>query len=119
MFVNDVLPRLKKEGINLKVMYVASPELFDRLLDSEKQIIYNEDMAQNAMGITGFTLPTMYRWIQSDLGRKHTMHPFQRGHYLGSGPGDDVIREAGLDGTGQYAGIKNYIEAMKNQRNLE
>jgi transketolase len=119
VFVNDVLPRLKKEGINLKVMYVASPELFDRLLDSEKQIIYNEDMAQNAMGITGFTLPTMYRWIQSDLGRKHTMHPFQRGHYLGSGPGDDVIREAGLDGSGQYAGIKNYIEAMKNQRNLE
>ena len=119
VFVNDVLPRLKKEGINLKVMYVASPELFDRLLDSEKQIIYNEDMAQNAMGITGFTLPTMYRWIQSDLGRKHTMHPFQRGHYLGSGPGDDVIREAGLDGDGQYAGIKDYIEAMKNQRNLE
>ena len=43
--------------------------------------------AREAMGITGFTLPTMYRWIRSDLGRAHTLHPFAKGHFLGSGPG--------------------------------
>ncbi|HIF37842.1 MAG TPA: hypothetical protein EYQ69_01040 [Gemmatimonadetes bacterium] len=55
VFVNDVLPKLKQKGINLRVMYVSSPELFDRLPESEKQSIYSEKMAQNAMGITGFT----------------------------------------------------------------
>jgi transketolase len=119
VFVTEVLPRLKEEGINLKVIYVASPELFDRLSDEERQSIYNEEIAKSAMGITGFTLPTMYRWIQSDLGRKYTMHPFQKGHYLGSGPGDDVIREAGLDGPGQYARIKKYIEAINTKVSFE
>ena len=119
VFVNEVLPKLKLEGINLRVMYVASPELFDRLPQGKKSSIYNEEMARNAMGITGFTLPTMYRWIQSDLGRNHTMHPFQKGHYLGSGPGDDVIREAGLDGPGQYAGIKGFLSALKDKKSLE
>ena len=53
----------------------------------------------------------MYRWIQSDLGRRHTMHPFMKGHYLGSGAGDMVIHEAGLDGEGQYAQIRTYLDA--------
>ena len=117
VFVNEVLPKLQKEGVNLKVMYVSSPELFDRIPEKERTAIYSEEMARNAMGITGFTLPTMYRWIQSDLGRKHTMHPFQKGRYLGSGPGDDVIREAGLDGPGQYRGIKKFLDATINEKN--
>ena len=62
------------------------------------------------MGITGFTPPTMYRWIRSDLGREHTMHPFQKEHYLGSGAGDQVIHEAGLDGSAQYDGIRRFME---------
>ena len=119
VFVNEVLPKLKLEGINLRGMYVASPELFDRRPTEKKNSIYNEEMSRNAMGITGFTLPTMYRWIQSDLGRNHTMHPFQKGHYLGSGPGDDVIREAGLDGPGQYAAIKRFLSALKDKKSLE
>ena len=65
------------------------------------------------MGITGFTLPTMYRWIRSDPGRTHTMYPFMKGHYLGSGAGEMVIHEAGLDGEGQYTGIRKYLEALR------
>ena len=55
-----------------------------------------------AMGITGFTLATMYRWIRSDLGRAMTMHPFMRRHYTGSGQARAVIAEAGLDGESQF-----------------
>ena len=40
VFVNEVLPKLKLEGINLRVMYVASPELFDRLPQGKKSSIY-------------------------------------------------------------------------------
>lgn len=63
----------------------------------------------HAMGLTGFTLPTMYRWIRSDLGRSLTLHPFYHGRYPGSGPGARVIAEAGLDGDGQMDAILRYV----------
>ena len=110
VFVQDTLPRLLADGLNLEVVYVASPELFDRLPRARRDAIFDEERAQEAMGITGFTRPTMYRWIRSDLGRAHTMDPFMGGRYLGSGPGDVVLREAGLDGDAQYARISGYVE---------
>jgi transketolase len=114
-FVNQAWPRLREDGIDLLVLYVASAELFDRLAAAERDAIYPEARARRAMGITGFTLPTMYRWIRSDLGRAHTLYPFMKGHYLGSGPGERVIHEAGLDGEGQYRGIRAFLEALARQ----
>ena len=64
------------------------------------------------MGITGFTLATMYRWIRSDRGRACTLHPYQKGHYLGSGSGAAVLEEAGLGPEGQYRAILGYVDAM-------
>jgi transketolase len=112
-FVDETLPLLEAAGIDLDVYLVTSAELFDRLSAVERAAIFPEAAARNAMGITGFTLPTMYRWVRSDVGRAHTMYPFQKGHYLGSGSGDMVIHEAGLDGEGQIAQIRRYLEAMK------
>lgn len=109
-FVQDTLPALSEAGIDLDVIYVASPELFDRLPQQEREELFNEEVALTTMGITGFTLPTMYRWIRSDLGLKHTLHPFVKGHYLGSGAGDMVIHEAGLDGEGQLRAIRAWLE---------
>ena len=57
-------------------------------------------------GITGFTLPTLYRWVRSDAGREATLHPYREGHYLGSGQGEVVLAEAGLDGASQFAAIR-------------
>ena len=111
-FVQDALPRLIEDGVDLEVIYVASPELFDLLPENERARIFNGDLAREAMGITGFTLPTMYRWIVSERGRAHTMYPFSKGHYLGSGAGDRVIHEAGLDGQGQYEGIRKYLDSV-------
>ena len=53
----------------------------------------------------------MYRWIRSALGLNHTLHPFVKGHYLGSGAGDMVIHEAGLDGDGQVRAIQAWLQA--------
>jgi hypothetical protein len=62
------------------------------------------------MAITGFTLPTIYRWIRSDRGRAHTLYPFRKGHYLGSGTGAMVVHEAGLDGEGQFEAIGKFVK---------
>jgi len=107
----ELLPLLEKQGIDLWVYSVASAELFDLLPEREQEAIFPDQRAQEAMGITGFTLPTMFRWIRSELGRKMTLHPYQKGHYLGSGQGEVVLAEAGLDGESQAKAIKRYLDA--------
>jgi transketolase len=111
-FVQEALPLLEKQGIDLEAYYVASAELFDLLPASEQEKIFSETQAQRAMGITGFTLATMYRWIRSDRGRRMTLHPYLNGHYLGSGQADMVLAEAGLDGQSQFKAIMRYLEDL-------
>jgi transketolase len=110
-FVHVVLPHLDRDGIDLQVVYVASVELFDALTSEQRTAIFPDEHAREAMGITGFTLPTMYRWIRSEAGREHTLHPFRRGHYLGSGQASAVLAEAGLDGESLLKAVRGYVDA--------
>jgi transketolase len=115
-FVREALPRLDKDGVDVDAYHVASPELFDMLSAQERARIFPESLAQQAMGITGFTLPTMYRWIRSDRGREATLHPYRSGHFPGSGQGAAVLREAGLDGGSQYEAVRQFIDSVVRQR---
>jgi len=114
-FVNKVLPRIDKDGLNINVFYVSSSELFELLDEKQKEEILPYTLREEAMGITGFTLPTMLKWVTGKIGRELTMHPFMKGKYLGSGSGEAVLFEAGLDGESQYRQIKKYLE-LKTKR---
>jgi transketolase len=116
VFATEVLPRLDREGIDVDVYYVASAELFDALGAAEREGILPDALAQQAMGITGFTLPTMYRWITSERGRAATLHPYRNGHYPGSGQGPAVLAEAGLDAEGQYRAVREYLDVRARRR---
>ncbi len=109
-FVEETLPLLEKKGVDLFVYYVASAELFDFLPSRTQEKIFPEEHAKRAMGITGFTLPTMYRWIRSDRGREMTLHPYRKGNYLGSGQAHMVMAEAGLDGKSQFKAIMKHLK---------
>jgi transketolase len=110
-FLEAALPRLTADGIEVDAYAVTSTELFDLLPADRQHEIFTEDRAHTAMGITGLTLPTMYRWITSRRGREATLHPYQKGRYLGSGPGHRVLEEAGLDGMSQYEAIRRFAES--------
>jgi len=109
-FVEETMPLLAEAGIDPWVYYVSSAELFDRLPAEKRLSIFPEERAHDAIGITGFTLPTLYRWVQSQAGLDASLHPYSKGHFLGSGQGDMVLAEAGLDGAGQLAAIKKYLD---------
>jgi transketolase len=108
-FVNETLPLIDNAGLGLNVYVITSTELFDMLPLAEQEMIFPERHQQEAMGITDFTLATMSRWVRSNLGRAHSLHPFRRGHFLGSGSGAMVMKEAGLDGPNQFEAIRVYI----------
>ncbi len=118
-FVQGALPLLEQNGVDLNVYYVASAELFDLLPVEERNAIFPEKDAMEAMGITGFTLPTLYRWIRSDMGRSMSLHPFRKGHFLGSGSGFSVLKEAGLDGESQFNAILQFLKAKQKKAKLE
>ncbi len=108
-FVTEALPMINNAGLGLNVYVVTSSELFDMLPPVEREKIFPEAHQQEAMGITDFTFATMTRWVRSDYGRAHSLHPFGHGHYLGSGSGAAVMKEAGLDGAGQFEAIRAYV----------
>ena len=108
-FVTGVLPRLQETGINLDVYYVASTELFDRLDKQEREEIYPASVASTAMMFSGFTAATTYRWIMSERGRQFTMYPWKRGNFLGSGPGDVCLEQAGMHAEAQWEVIRKFI----------
>lgn len=108
-FVNVALPLLERDGIDLDVYYVASAELFDLLPPEEQERQFPAQAGEAAMGITGFTLPTMYRWVKSERGRKATMYPFQLGHFLGSGQAEKVLAQGKMDGESQYKAVLAYV----------
>ncbi len=110
-FVRETLPLLQEQGIDALVYYVASTELFDALSEEERREVFPERRALEAVGITGFTLPTLYRWVRSEAGRAASLYPHRKGHYLGSGQGHMVLVEAGLDGASQAQAIKRYVDS--------
>jgi transketolase len=109
-FLTQTLPLINRDELDLNVYVVVSSELFDMLPAAERERIFPEAHQQEAMGITDFTFPTMTRWVRSDYGRKHSLHPFRHGHFLGSGPGGMVMAEAGLDGASQFEAIRTYAQ---------
>lgn len=110
-FVQEALPLLMEAGIDPLVYYVASAELFDLLPEAEQRSLFPEERAAEAIGITGFTLPTLYRWLRSDAGQRASLHPYRHGHYLSSGPGPMVLAEAGLDGESQFRAVRAYLDS--------
>jgi transketolase len=110
VFVRQVLPEIDRRGLELDVYCVTSAELFERLDPDEQQRIFPEHRARRAMGITGFTLPTLERWVTSNAGRRASLHPFAGGGYLGSGDAAQVLIQAGLDGEAQWRAVRAWIE---------
>lgn len=110
-----MLPKIDEAGLNINIFYVASAELFMMLPADEQKSIYPDKLANEAMGITGLTLPTMFRWVTSSEGRDFSGHAFKHGQYLGSGQAHKVLEEAGLHGAGQWADVKKYADWMEKK----
>ncbi len=113
-FVTETLPLLNNAGLGVNVYVITSSELFDMLPPAERERIFPEAHQQAAMGITDFTMATMTRWVRSDRGRAHSLHPFRHNHFLGSGSGAMVMSEAGLDGKSQFEAICEYVRASRD-----
>ncbi|GAB4301165.1 MAG: transketolase [Myxococcota bacterium] len=115
VFVTEVLPKLDEAGVNMNIFYISSAELFDLLPKEKREEIYPTERGMEAMGISGFTMPTMYRWILSPEGRERTLYPHKEGRYLGSGQAHKVMEEANLHGAGQLKAVLDYARRFEKR----
>ena len=99
----------RKEGIDLEAYYVASAELFDMLSPARREKAFPEDAAARAHGDHRLHPAHDAPLDHGERGRRWTLHPFRKGHFLGSGQAERVMKEAGLDGRGQLAAIKGFL----------
>ena len=58
---------------------------------------------------SGFTVCTTYRWVTSERGREFTHYPWKHGQFLGSGPGDVCLEQAGMHGEAQWDIIRKFV----------
>ncbi|HUN64959.1 MAG TPA: hypothetical protein VMW43_02590 [Bacteroidota bacterium] len=115
IFINDVLPGIAERGLNMNIYYITSVELFRLLPPQEQEAIFPEALTYDAMGITDFTLPTLYQWVRSNDGLRRSLHSFRAGHYLGSGSAAKVLEEAGVNAAGQLASVLAYAQEMEKR----
>ncbi len=108
-----VVNALDSENIDVNVLYVSSSELFSYLPEAKQKEILPDEFKKNAMAVTGFTIDTMHEYLLSEKGRAHSLHPFKKGIFLGSGPGEEVLKQAGLDITSQIEAIKKFSKETK------
>ncbi len=109
-----VVSELDKEKVDINIFYISSSELFSYLPEKKQEEILPEELKRNAMAITGFTLDTMYEYLLTSKGREFSLHPFKKGIFLGSGPGGEVLKQAGLDVKSQIASIKEFVRQLKD-----
>lgn len=115
-FIDGVLPHLVEKGINADVYYISSVELFDRLPAEEREAIFPAAAAASAMMFSGFTVGTTWRWVTSERGREFTHYPWKHGEFLGSGPGDVCLEQAGMHGEAQWQIIEQFIGGSRHLR---
>jgi len=116
MFIQGVLEKMDKAGLNMNVFYVASTELFKLLPEREQEKIFPERLRTHSMGLTDFTLPTMYQWVRWNEGLRRTLCPFAHGHHLSTGAAEKVLEEAGIHPAGQFKSIMNYAKMIEKMR---
>lgn len=113
VFCAEVLPELKKRGVEINAYYVTSRELFTALPEEEREALFPYADMQKAIALTDFTLPTMYCWLKSKMGAEYSIYPFMQGKYMSSGKAKDVYKEAHMDAKGQLEKIEAYLETIK------
>ena len=93
----QILPRLKKEGPNVKVVAAISWGVFQRQSESYRNTIISTQEWQDAMVITNGALMLMEKWIANKLVGKYSISPDWDNRWRTGGSVEEIIAEAHLD----------------------
>ena len=104
----QILPQLKKEGPNVKIVASISWELFKRQPDDYRQSVIADDEWNDAMIITNGSRRLMHKWIANRVVENYSMAPDFDNRWRTGGSLEQIIAESKLDPDSLWIGIKRF-----------
>ena len=111
--IMQILPRLRTEGPNVKIIASISWELYIRQSEEYRNSIISESEWHDAMIITNGARRLMHKWIANRLVEKYSMAPDFDNRWRTGGSLEQIIAESKLDPDSLWEGITRFAKDRK------
>jgi len=105
-----IIPKLKEEGLNVKIVVASSYELFMRESEEYRNKIISKEEWINSMVITNECLKNMSDWIFSKVNEEYSMSSDWDNRWRTGGTVEDVLEEAHLTKDYILEGIRRFVK---------
>jgi len=106
----QILPRLKEEGPNVKIVASISWELFKLQSAEYRDFIISEQEWHDAMIITNGARRLMHKWIANRVVEEYSMSPDHDNRWRTGGSLDQIVAESKLDPDSLWDGITKFTQ---------
>lgn len=106
----QILPRIKEEGPNVKIVASISWELFQRQSKEYQNSIITESEWHDAMIITNGARRLMHKWIANRVVEEYSMAPDFDNRWRTGGSLDQIVAESKLDPDSLWDGITKFAK---------
>lgn len=117
----DILPKLKAEGLNMKIVCAVSAELFKRQSESYRASVLSSGDRINSMVVTTSGRMTMHQWLFNKNTEKYTVCPDWDNRWRTGGSLEEVLDEARLSPAWILTGIRDFArdKASRTESNYK
>ena len=106
----QILPDLKQNGPNVKVVAAISWNLFKRQNKEYRESVIGSDEWYDVMIITNSAIKLMSNWISNTIVKEYSMSPDHDNKWRTGGSVDQIITESKLDPKSLMKGIKVFAK---------
>ena len=112
-----ILPQIKSDGPNVKIIAAISWELFRiQPLEYQQRIISDIDWP-DSMVITNGAISLMKNWISNRVVQDYSLSPDFDNRWRTGGSVDEIIAESKLDSQSLFEGIKRFADERNDRLN--
>ena len=105
----NLLPRLKKQGPNVKVISAISWELFKRQPKEYRQSLIKDNEWHDSMIITNGAKKLMHKWTANSIVADYSLSPDFDNQWRTGGSVEQIVTEARLDSNSIWEGIMRFV----------
>ena len=105
----NLLPRLKKQGPNVKVISAISWELFKRQPKEYQQSLIKDNEWHDSMIITNGAKKLMHKWTANSIVADYSLSPDFDNQWRTGGSVEQIVTEARLDSNSIWEGIMRFV----------
>ena len=106
----QILPLIKENGLNIKIIAAISWELFKRQDRDYRELVVAPNEWADAMIITNSAISLMHNWITNSVVKKYSMSPDHDNQWRTGGSIEQIVAESQLDPESLLKGIKVFVK---------